>query len=81
MKSRKQRKPNKDGIITVGVAFNVQDCPDQLLLYEHVMKRSNYSAYIKRLIQRDIDGVAPHYAAAAPEPEIEIDTSLMGALV
>jgi hypothetical protein len=37
-----------------GVVFNIQD-PDQVKLYEHAEKRSNFSAYIKRLIQRDMD--------------------------
>lgn len=46
-----------DKIIKIkSVAFNVND-PDQLQFLEHAEKRTNFSAYIKRLIQRDIEGV------------------------
>lgn len=38
-----------------GIAFNLDD-PDQLKLYEHMIKRTNISAYLKRLIQRDMEG-------------------------
>ncbi len=38
------------------VMFNIAD-PDQLKLYEHAAKRTNFSAYIKRLIQRDLEHV------------------------
>ncbi|MBA2878074.1 hypothetical protein HNR63_001128 [Anoxybacillus kamchatkensis] len=44
-------------IVRKPVAFNIED-PDQLALYEHAMKRTNFSAYIKRLIQRDMEGVS-----------------------
>jgi hypothetical protein len=37
------------------VAFNVAD-PDQRELFEHATKRTNFSSYIKRLIQRDLEG-------------------------
>lgn len=43
-------------IVRKPVAFNIED-PDQLALYEHAMKRTNFSAYVKRLIQRDMEGV------------------------
>lgn len=35
------------------VCFNVVD-PDQKKLLEHAEKRTNFSNYIKRLIERDI---------------------------
>lgn len=38
----------------VQVVFNIAD-PDQKLLYQRVIERKNQSAYMKRLIQRDID--------------------------
>ena len=41
-------------IVTKGVSFNVLD-PDQKELLNHASKRRNFSSYIKRLIQRDID--------------------------
>lgn len=37
------------------VAFNIDD-PDQMALLEHASKRANFSSYIKRLIQRDLEG-------------------------
>lgn len=37
------------------IVFNLDDA-DQYILYEHSMKRSNFSSYVKRLIQRDVDG-------------------------
>lgn len=39
----------------IQVAFNVRD-PDQLQQYEYVRTRPNQSGFLKRLIQRDIDG-------------------------
>lgn len=42
------------GMKTKGVAFNLAD-PDQKELYEWAMDRTNFSAYIKRLIQADRD--------------------------
>lgn len=44
-------------IKTKGVAFNLDD-PDQKELLEYAMKRTNFSAYVKRLIQKDMDGIA-----------------------
>lgn len=46
----------KKKIITCGVAFNLDD-PDQLQLYEHAKKRTNFSAYVKRLITMDVLGI------------------------
>lgn len=40
------------------VVFNVED-PDQLQLLKHTETRPNFSAYIKRLIQRDMDILVP----------------------
>lgn len=37
-----------------GVAFNVED-PDQLKMLQHANLRQNFSSYIKRLIQRDME--------------------------
>lgn len=50
----KNKNENYD-IVTKGVAFNILD-PDQAVLLEHAKKRKNFSSYIKRLIQRDMDG-------------------------
>ncbi|UYL93905.1 hypothetical protein PK21_gp42 [Geobacillus phage vB_GthS_PK2.1] len=38
---------------TKGVAFNLDD-PDQKALYEYATTRTNFSAYVKRLIQADM---------------------------
>jgi len=37
------------------VVFNLED-PDQYLLWKHLKSRTNVSAYLKRLIQRDMEG-------------------------
>ena len=39
---------------TKGVAFNLED-PDQKELFDWAMSRTNFSAYVKRLIQTDRD--------------------------
>jgi len=39
----------------VPVCFNVAD-PDQALMHAWVCKRANRSGYLKRLIQRDMEG-------------------------
>jgi hypothetical protein len=39
---------------TKGVAFNLDD-PDQKELFDWAMSRTNFSAYVKRLIQADRD--------------------------
>ncbi|MCL6586958.1 MAG: hypothetical protein K6T72_10685 [Anoxybacillus sp.] len=58
-------------IVRKPVAFNIED-PDQLALYEHAMKRTNFSAYIKRLIQRDMEGVnVQRPIAAIQEAQVE----------
>lgn len=41
-------------VIIKSVAFNELD-PDQKNLWEHASKRPNFSGYIKRLIQRDME--------------------------
>ena len=48
----------------IQVAFNVLD-PDQQQLYDYVRQRPNSSGYVKRLIQRDIDGHTPITVALA----------------
>ncbi len=42
-------------IKTKGVSFNVVD-PHQRRLYEHASRHTNFSAYVKSLIQRDMEG-------------------------
>ncbi|MGN7359994.1 hypothetical protein ACTHPF_26815 [Paenibacillus sp. SAF-054] len=39
----------------IQVTFNVLD-PDQQRLYEYVYGKTNSSGYVKRLIQREMDG-------------------------
>jgi len=40
----------------IQVTFNVLD-PDQQRLYEYVYGKTNSSGYLKRLIQRELDGM------------------------
>jgi hypothetical protein len=60
-------------IVRKPVAFNLDD-PDQKNLYDHAMKRTNFSAYIKRLIQRDMEGwsVQPIVPAAKEELDVSL---------
>jgi hypothetical protein len=60
-------------IIRKPVAFNLSD-PDQLALYTHAMKRTNFSGYIKRLIQRDMEGwnVQPNISVSVAKEELDI---------
>ena len=50
----------------VQVVFNIAD-PDQKELYQRVIERKNQSAYMKRLIQRDIDQA---FHAATPSAHL-----------
>lgn len=43
------------GIKVKSVAFNLDD-PDQYALFEHTKLRTSFSGYVKRLIQRDMEG-------------------------
>ncbi|MED4978755.1 hypothetical protein P9726_03350 [Geobacillus stearothermophilus] len=59
-------------IVRKPVAFNLDD-PDQKELYDHAMKRTNFSAYIKRLIQRDMEnGNAPRMSAPSLSHEFDV---------
>lgn len=42
-------------MIIKSVAFNPKD-PDQEKMLKHAGKRTNFSGYVKRLIQRDMEG-------------------------
>ncbi|WP_342576544.1 hypothetical protein [Paenibacillus sp. FSL M8-0142] len=61
----------------IQVAFNVLD-PDQLQLYNHVQERPNKSGYLKRLIQRDVDGGNGGGRLAMPAPELGNDFVVEG---
>lgn len=61
----------------IQVAFNVLD-PDQLQLYNHVQERPNKSGYLKRLIQRDVDGGNGGGRLAMPDPELGNDFVVEG---
>lgn len=69
-------------ITTKGVSFNVLD-PDQYDLLEHASKRKNFSSYIKRLIQRDIDNafITNHTQQFQSEVDDKIDENLMDGLI
>lgn len=69
-------------IVTKGVSFNILD-PDQNTLLEHAMKRKNFSAYIKRLIQNDLSEAYMTRVISTPEiePEDNVDDSFMENLI
>lgn len=47
-------KDTLKGYVTKGVTFNCDD-PDQQALLKHALERPNFSGYVKRLIQRDLE--------------------------
>lgn len=81
-------KSQKESIVKIGgIVFNLGD-PDQKKMYEHVKSRTNFSAYMKRLIQRDMDSVtAPPLfrqdtaVSPAPKNEPEIDDSTASSFI
>ncbi|MNG05594.1 hypothetical protein D3C84_887940 [compost metagenome] len=52
--------PKAKDIRKVPVCFNVLDA-DQARMHEWVCSRPNRSGYLKRLIQRDMDGVGGNF--------------------
>jgi hypothetical protein len=60
------------------VAFNVND-PDQKALFDHACQRTNFSAYIKRLIQRDMEG--GYSFQVMNQSDSQVDEHLMKGLV
>lgn len=54
-------------IVRKSVAFNCAD-PDQVQMFNHAMSRTNFSAYVKRLIQRDMECTI---RTESPVPRIE----------
>lgn len=82
--AKKNRRIPNDGIITIGVSFNYFD-PEQKALLDHVDKRTNASAFVKRLIQRDVDGVvvSNHFQPKTSEETstFTVDRSLMKKLI
>lgn len=74
-------KSNEKNIKNRSVSFNLDD-PDQKKMFEYANERTNFSAYVKRLIQRDMEGgvgaSATHEEVKA-EPKqdlIEIDEGI-----
>lgn len=66
-------------IVNRTVSFNVCD-PLQDKLYKHAISSStNFSGYIKTLIQRDLDGVVINKAPAVNVEEI--DKALLNSLI
>jgi hypothetical protein len=62
------------------IAFNELD-PDQAKLLEHAEKRSNFSAYVKRLIQRDMEGGYSGGVVVMPENNIPAMKDLVKGLI
>lgn len=67
-------------IKNVTCSFNILD-PDQKRLYEHATKRANRSAFLKRLIQRDMEGGGRMLVAYQQKEPAQLDRSLMKGLV
>jgi len=68
-------------IIRKPVAFNLSD-PDQCALYNHAMKRTNFSAYIKRLIQRDMEGNMQKPSITTPfQNEVTINNDIANSYI
>ena len=70
----------QENIATKGVAFNMND-PDQSKLFEYAAKRPNFSGYIKRLIQRDMEGIYVSSPVSQKEEPIAINERLMENLI
>lgn len=74
-------KSNEKNIKNRSVSFNLDD-PDQKKMFEYANERTNFSAYVKRLIQRDMEGgvgVPAAHEEVKTEPKqelIEIDESI-----
>lgn len=66
------------------VAFNLED-PYQAKMYEYVATQTNSSAYLKRLIMRDMEGLGANqvrfYQEVADEEDNAISKDLIGGLI
>lgn len=70
-------------IIRKSVAFNLDD-PDQFALYAHATKRTNFSAYVKRLIQRDMEGcfnVSNSPVTSVKKDNVSIDADIINSFI
>jgi hypothetical protein len=65
-------------IKNVPVAFNLLD-PDQKAMYQYVSQRTNKSSYLKRLIQRDMEG--GYNVHSISQHEEQFDEELMEGLI
>lgn len=62
------------------IAFNVED-PLQKRIYEHVQQFSNFSFYMKSLIQRDMEGVLITPIPHVQETTLQLDSKMLGNLI
>lgn len=62
------------------VAFNVAD-PYELKLINHLHNYPNFSGYVKRLIQRDMEGGKSTDISIEVENEVEDNTDLMRKMI
>lgn len=81
---RKKRPPTPENpYVIFALALNYLD-PDQRRMIEHIQSRTNYSAYLQRIVQRDMDGSLIQQKI---EPDIEdeakdgLDIGLMQELI
>lgn len=68
---------NKTEIKRRSVAFNIAD-PFQNKLWLHSKQFTNFSSYIKTLIQRDMEGGSPQQKAPVG---IKVDKALINGLI
>lgn len=80
--SRRKKDPSPDNpYIMFAAALNYFD-PDQREMIEHIQKRTNFSAYFKRLVLRDMQGIVvgtPQNVYSAAEESL--DDSLMDGII
>lgn len=72
----------KENIKVKSVAFNLED-PHQYKLFTHSTSTTNFSSYIKFLIQRDMDGNSPKIVEETiiKSSSNTIDSSLVRGLI
>ncbi len=67
-------------MIIKSIAFNMED-PDQRAMLEHARRRPNFSGYVKRLIQRDMEGANPSSHKPPENKETPVSRELVKGLI
>lgn len=71
---KSQRKPSDRLERVAGIVFNLDD-PDQLRMYEHLMRRRNKSSYLKMLIFNDLSGNRDNSHEVIDQIEVDPDVA------